>query len=110
MANAGRLNVAIFTIYDVRIRPGRLDDFYAKEVGGHAMAVRLGAEQPTILRDTTDDHRFVVTFRFADADAYAAFLARVAEDDEAQAYNVRAKLPENPSEVLSVRVVEDFTL
>jgi hypothetical protein len=102
--------MALFTIYDVRIRPGRLDDFYAKEVGGHAMAVRLGAEQPTILRDTTDDHRFIVTFRFADADAYAAFLERVAGDDEAQAYNVRAKQPENPSEVLSVRIVEDFTL
>lgn len=102
--------MALFTIYDVRIRPGRLDDFYAKEVGGHAMAVRLGAEQPTIRRDTTDDHRFIVSFRFADQDAYAAFLERVGHDDEAQAYNRRAKLPENPSEVLSVRVVEDFTL
>ena len=60
--------MALFTIYDVRVRPGRLDDFYAKEVGGHAMAVRLGAE----------------------------------------VYNGGAKLPENSSEVLSVRVVEDF--
>jgi len=63
VANVGWLTMALFAIYDVRVRPGRLDDFYAKEVGGHAMAVRLGAEQPT-----------------------------------------------NPSEVLSVRVVEDFAL
>ena len=108
MANVGWLTMALFTIYDVRVRPGRLDDFYAKEVGGHAMAVRLGAEQPTIRRDTTDDHRFIVSFRFADQDAYVAFLERVALDEEAQVYNGGAKLPENSSEVLSVRVVEDF--
>ena len=102
--------MGIITIYDVRVRPGRLADFFAKEVGGHAMAVRLGATEPTILRDTTDDHRFVVTFRFAGHDSYAAFLTLVADDAEAQAYNERARLPENPSEVLSVRVVEEISL
>ena len=102
--------MTIFAIYDVRVRPGRLDDFFAKEVGGHAIAVRLGAAEPTLLRDTSDDHRFVVTFRFADGDAYATFLESVAADAEAQAYNERARSPHNPSEVLSVRVVEEFAL
>jgi hypothetical protein len=102
--------MALFTIYDVRVRPGRLDDFYAKEPGGHAMAVRLGAEQPTILGDIADDHKFVVWFRFADEAAYAAFLDRVADDPEAQAYNERARSPENPSEILSVRVMADIAL
>jgi hypothetical protein len=46
--------MAVIVYYDVAIKPGRMADFLAKEPGGHAIARRLGADDPFIARDVDD--------------------------------------------------------
>ena len=102
--------MAVIVYYDVEIKPGRMADFLAKEPGGHAIARRLGADDPFIARDVDDDHHVLVSFSFADRAAYDAFTARAAADPEAIEYNQRAVSADNPSQILGVRLVETFDL
>ena len=102
--------MAVIVYYDVTVKPGRMADFLAKEPGGHAIARRLGAADPFIARDVDDDHHVLVSFSFADRAAYDAFTQRAAADPEAIEYNKRAVSPDNPTQILGVRLVETFDL
>ncbi|MEO5839672.1 MAG: hypothetical protein ABIQ73_30730 [Acidimicrobiales bacterium] len=102
--------MTVIVYYDVAIKPGRMADFLAKEPGGHDIARRLGADDPFIARDVDDDHHVLVSFSFADRAAYDAFTSRAAEDEEAIEYNRRAVSPDNPSQILGVRLVETFAM
>jgi hypothetical protein len=102
--------MTVIVYYDVAVKPGRMADFLAKEPGGHAIARRLGAEDPFIARDIEDDHHVLVSFSFADRAAYDAFTRSAAADPEAIQYNKRAVSPDNPSQILGVRLVETFAL
>ena len=88
-------------------------DFLAKEPGGHAIARRLGANDPFIAR-VVPKARNVLASRtrehFADRAAYDVFTKRATADPEAIEYNKRAVSPDNPSQILGVRLVETFDL
>jgi hypothetical protein len=102
--------MTVIVYYDVTVKPGRMVDFLAKEPGGHAIARRLGAADPFIARDVDDDHHVLVSFSFADRAAYDAFMVRAADDPEAVEYNRRAVAPDNPTQILGVRLVETFEM
>ncbi|MEO8697635.1 MAG: hypothetical protein ABI658_29320 [Acidimicrobiales bacterium] len=102
--------MTVIVYYDVAVKPGRMADFLAKEPGGHAIARRLGAADPFIARDVDDDHHVLVSFSFADRAAYDAFMQRAAIDPEAVEYNKRAVSPDNPTQILGVRLVETFEM
>jgi len=102
--------MTVLVYYDVTVKPGRMTDFLAKEPVGHAIARRLGADDPFIARDIDDDHHILVSFSFRDPAAYDAFMQRAAADPEAIEYNTRAVSPDNPTQIEGVRLVETFDL
>ena len=89
--------MTVIVYYDVAIKPGRMADFLAKEPGGHAIARRLGADDPFIARDVDDDHHVLVSFSFADRAAYDAFTERAATDPEAGTTAGGACAPPHPA-------------
>jgi quinol monooxygenase YgiN len=102
--------MSVLVYYDVIVKPGRMADFLAKEPVGHAIAHRLGVDGASIARDVDDDHHVLVSFSFADRQAYDAFMQRAATDPEAIEYNAKAVSPDNPTKILGVRLVETFEL
>ena len=103
--------MTVIVYYNVAIKPGRMADFLAKEPGGHAIARRLGADDPFIARDVDDaECKLKGTRAFCVSSLRAFGATRAAEDPEAIEYNKRAVAPENPSQILGVRLVETFEI
>jgi hypothetical protein len=86
-------------------------DFLAKEPGGHAIARRLGAQDPLIARDVDNaECKLQDTRRFLRAPFARLRRDAAAADPEAIEYNKRAVSPDNPTQILGVRLVETFDL